>query len=401
MEERSMKKVLVILLTVLMLTSLTGVAFAASKTVKVKSVSLNKTSLTLNVGDSSTLKASVNPSNASDKKVTWSSNNAKIAKVDSNGKVTGVAAGSATITAKSSNGKTASCKVTVKSVAVSSVSLNSTKLTIKAGASSTLKATLKPTNATDKKVTWSSSNTNVAKVDSNGKVTGVKAGTATITAKSSNGKTAACKVTVTAAAATSVKLNKTSIDFAGKPVTLTATVSPAGAEQKVTWSSSNTKVAKVDSNGKVTPVGYGSCKITAKTSNGKTAVCNVTVNKEIKITRSYTIAEEWPYLIKDSFDIYVDGKTGKITHAYVRQTTRDAVIVGVITGKGTTLHISGDGSYVSISSTYGITVGVGVKGFKIGVEVIERTNYYKVYADGTVKLTGGNCNDLAGICRQY
>ena len=161
------------------------------------SVALNKTTLTLDIGKTSNLRATVYPSNASNKKCTWSSSNTRVATVDGNGKVTAKKAGTATITVKTANGKTASCNVTVQAVQAvpTSVSLNKTSLTLDVSKSYTLAKTVSPSNAVTS-YTWSSSNTRVATVDSNGKVTAKKAGTATITVKTSNGKTATCKVTV-------------------------------------------------------------------------------------------------------------------------------------------------------------------------------------------------------------
>ena len=163
--------------------------------IPVKSVSLNKTKVTLQKGKSTTLKASLNPSTASDKKVTWTSSNTKVATVDKNGKVTAKGAGTAAITVKTNDGKkTGKCTVTVP---VTSVKLSKTSLTLNKGKTSALTAAVSPSNASNKKVTWSSSNTKVAAVDKNGKVTAKGLGTATITAKTADGgKTATCKVTV-------------------------------------------------------------------------------------------------------------------------------------------------------------------------------------------------------------
>ena len=169
-------------------------------TVDVEKVSLNKSATTLTEGESETLTATITPSNATgDKTVKWSSSNEAVAAVDSNGKVTAKKAGTAVITATSSNGKTAGCTVTVKQkeIAITGISLNKSTTSLTEGESETLTATITPLNATgDKTVKWSSSNEAVAAVDSNGKVTAKKAGTAVITATSSNGKTAGCTVTV-------------------------------------------------------------------------------------------------------------------------------------------------------------------------------------------------------------
>ena len=170
--------------------------------VAVTSVKLDKTELALTVGDAAVqLKATVAPDNATDKTVTWTSDKPAVATVDATGKVTAVAGGEATITAKAGD-KTATCKVTVKApvVAVTSVKLDKTELALTVGdAAVQLKATVLPEDATDKTVTWSIDKTSVATVDATGIVTAVAEGEATITAKAGD-KTATCKVTVKAAA---------------------------------------------------------------------------------------------------------------------------------------------------------------------------------------------------------
>ena len=171
-------------------------------TVKATGVNLNKSSMSLTKGATQTLTATVSPANATNKNVTWSSSNTAVATVDKSGKVTAVKAGTATITAKTSDGgKTVTCKVTVSepatTVKVTGVSLNKSSMSLTKGATQTLTATVSPSNATNKAVTWSSSNTVVATVDTNGNVKAVNPGTATITVKTKDGnKTATCKVTV-------------------------------------------------------------------------------------------------------------------------------------------------------------------------------------------------------------
>ena len=170
------------------------------KDIIVTSVSLDNTSLSLEVGESYTLVVTVSPSNATDKSVTWTSSAQSVATV-ANGTVTAVGSGTATITATTSNSKTATCTVTVNEpvpevVEVTSVSLNKTSLTLEIGESETLTATVSPSNATDKSITWSSTNSSVASV-SGGKVTAKSEGTTTITAEAHNSKTATCMVTVT------------------------------------------------------------------------------------------------------------------------------------------------------------------------------------------------------------
>ncbi|MDE5581590.1 MAG: leucine-rich repeat protein [Treponemataceae bacterium] len=162
-------------------------------------------------------------------------------------------------------------------IAVESVTLNETTLMIAHGATGKLAATVKPDDADDKTVTWSSSDASVATVDNDGTVTAVKVGTATITATTwDGGKTATCKVTVNPMPVDSITLNPTTLTLTrGETGKLTATVTPDN--KTVTWSSSDASVATVDNDGTVTAVKVGTATITAQ-AGGKTATCAVTVN---------------------------------------------------------------------------------------------------------------------------
>ena len=165
----------------------------------VTGVTLKPTSLSLFTGDTATLTATVEPSNATNKNVTWESSNKSVATVDANGLVTAVSAGTATITVTTEDGnKTATCAVTVAAatVPVTGVTLNKTSTSLYVGDTETLTATVEPSDATNKTVTWTSSNPSVATVE-NGVVTAVGAGTATITVTTQdNDYTASCTVTV-------------------------------------------------------------------------------------------------------------------------------------------------------------------------------------------------------------
>lgn len=192
-------------------------AKSSTPTVAVTGVTLDKASLSLEEGEEATLTATVAPSDATNKAVTWSSNKESIATVDQNGKVTAIAEGTATITVTTTDGnKTATCAVTVKKSTtvrpVESIALSPTTLSLKEGGTSTLTLTFTPSNATNKAVTWKSSNTAVAAVSNSGTVTAVAEGSATITVTSDDGgKTATCAVTVTAATpvpATDLKIHE-------------------------------------------------------------------------------------------------------------------------------------------------------------------------------------------------
>lgn len=169
----------------------------------VTGITLNQTSLslTLPTNKTQTLTATVQPANATDKSVTWSSSSTSVATVDQTGKVTAVAAGSCTITASAADGSgvKAECAVTVTQL-VTGITLSQTSLslTLPSNTTHTLTATVNPSNATNKNVTWSSSSTSIATVDQTGKVTAVSDGTCTITctAKDGSGVKATCAVTV-------------------------------------------------------------------------------------------------------------------------------------------------------------------------------------------------------------
>lgn len=257
------------------------------------SVSLNKSSGKLYIGNKMQLSATVLPE-ASQQTISWSSSDKSVASVSSNGLVTAKKAGKATITATTVNGKTATCKITVekKSVPSKSVSLSKTALTLYTGDKATLKAKVNPTDTTDK-LTWTSSDEKIATVE-NGVITAKKAGTVKITVKTDSGKTATCKVTVKkkVVAAKSVKLSKTSLTLEkGATAKLKATVTPSNSTDKLTWKSSDTKVATVE-NGVITAKKTGTAKITVKTSSGKTAVCKVTVKKAQK---TWTSANQYSF----------------------------------------------------------------------------------------------------------
>ncbi|GHV68219.1 hypothetical protein FACS1894199_15110 [Bacteroidia bacterium] len=261
----------------------------------VTGVSLNKSSTAINGRSTETLTATVAPNNATNKNVMWGSSVPTIASVDNTGEVTGVAVGTATITATTEDGDyTATCAVTVNPVAATGVSLNKPSTIIYVGGTETLTASIAPSNATNPNVTWSSSAPTIASVDNTGEVTAVAAGTATITATTEDGGyTANCAVTVNVIAVTSVSLNKTATTVYGidSTETLTATIAPSNATNKnVTWSSSNTAVATVSSAGVVTAVSAGSATITVTTEDGSyTASCAVAISSNIiDVVSNYT-----------------------------------------------------------------------------------------------------------------
>lgn len=189
-----------------------GWIYAKSKdTAKVNGVRLNMTNVSLTKGKTKTLVPTILPSNAANKSVTWTSSNTKVAKVDSNGKVTAVGTGTANIIAKTTDGnKTASCTVKVTNyVPVSKVNIYNDHTGLMIGSRQALEVTVSPKSASNKKVIWKSSNTKVATVDAYGNVKGVGRGTATITATSQDGnKIDKCTVNVLKKGASKIRKSK-------------------------------------------------------------------------------------------------------------------------------------------------------------------------------------------------
>ncbi len=250
-------------------------------------INLDKVELTLNVNDSSKYVAILSPYTIADNtQLTWISSNPNIAAIDNNGIVTGVSEGEATITVKTANGLSATSNVTISDehIPIVGVKLNQNELVMKKETSSSLKATINPSNTTeDKKLTWTSSDNEVVTVSSTGVLTARKPGTVTITVTTSNGISDTCNVTVISEI-TKVALNLTAVSLEeGTSQLLRATINPSDTtdSKELTWKSSNPSVATVDQNGEVTAVKKGTATITVETVNGKRAECKVTVNPAV------------------------------------------------------------------------------------------------------------------------
>lgn len=215
----------------------------------VSGVELSETSYSMVVGDSLLLKAVITPSDATDQTVNWDSSEESVAVVSSSGLVSAVGKGTCVITA-SVDGKSARCAITVqdKTIAVESIVLSEDTLLLGIDDTATLIATIRPENATEREITWTSSNPEIATVSDQGEVVALQEGTCTVTV-SAGGKSAECVVTVSrnVIPVKEVILSETSLTLKeGESYTLTATVTPADAtERTVTWKSGNPDVATV------------------------------------------------------------------------------------------------------------------------------------------------------------
>lgn len=263
--------------------------------VKPTSVTFEKDSATLNVGEKVSLGMAMQPSQADKRSVLWGTSNSAIVKIDRTGFITAVAPGSATVSCTSIENPRAKavCKVTVLQP-VTEVILNCHAIKWPIGRSAHFHPTVTPNNATNANVIYISSNTKVAKVDSKGLLTAVGAGKCTITCQSAENASIydTCAVEIVTPVS-NIKLSKSSAAVkAGSTLSLTASASPSNAANKaVKWSSSNTKVATVDKNGKVTAKAEGKVTITAKAADGYGAAASCTVTVTPKKSKGEQIAD--------------------------------------------------------------------------------------------------------------
>lgn len=341
--------------------------FTASCEVTVKrhvsGVSLNKASLTLYVGETESLAATVAPEDASDKSVVWSSGNSAVASV-SNGKVTANKPGSAVIKVVTNDlSKEAACTVTVKRHA-ESVELSQKEIKLYLGENRSLTATVLPSDASDKNVTWSSSNPNVATVSTAGNVVPKSVGTTVITVKTADGgHQASCHVTVLEPVvyATSLTITPQALNMnIGESASLTLQMLPSNANEKLVWESDNESVARVV-NGDITAVGVGVAKIMVKGKNVTSNAVTVTVIDKFAVTGVKLNESEKSIQVGDSFTLTAtvlpeDARDKTVTWSSDKEsvaTVKDGVVTAVSPGTAIIKVTAGAGAF---SATCSVTV---------------------------------------------
>jgi len=351
-------------------------------TVAITSVSLDKSTLYFpTVGGTATLKATVAPVNTTQgKSITWSSADESIAVVDKTGKVTAVKGGRTKITAKTVNGKTAVCSVTVR-IPATKVTLdlnNQPEIEIEKGSSLSLSASLEPADTTDG-IKWTTSDSKIITVDSSGKITAVNAGTATIKA-TSGGVSAECKVTV-GISITKIKLSNTDITLKkGDSKTITAAIVPLDTteDKTLTWSSSDDKVAEVDSSGNITAAGGGKAVITVQAGK-HISQCNVTVTVPLtgikfeqstfKLTKGKP--EKLPLVLtpSDATDKALTWGSSDPSIATVDSTS--GTVTGVSVGTTTITAIAHDGGFVTQCTVNVVVPVTGISFEKTSIALIK------------------------------
>ena len=266
-----------------------------SNTIKINEIVLKHQSFSLVKGKTLSLLKTINPSNASNKSIKWSSSNPKVATVSNAGVVKGISRGISTIRAQALDGshKVKTCTVKITPIEPTIISLNSKDHTVPVGTSFQLQALIQPQNADNKSIKWTSSNSNIATITKTGKVQGKSLGHVTITATTHNGITTSCLIRVNIPAK-SINLNKTSLTLpVGGKDTLSVNFNPINTSSKeVTWISSNPNVISLPntktSTTTLTAKKEGSSVITAISKYGLKTTCTVKVTKALKSPAGFT-----------------------------------------------------------------------------------------------------------------
>jgi uncharacterized protein YjdB len=276
------------------------VTVTAVPDIPVSNITLNQTSAILHPTNTLMLMATIMPSNATDKTVTWSSSSTN-ATVDSSGVVTAVSAGKAVIRVTTTSGNlVATCTLTII-VSVASVSISPITLTVNSGSTKQLTTTIVPYNATNKMVTWSSTNTSIATVNSLGVVSGISAGSTSIRVQTVDGGFSATSAVTVTIGVQNITLNTRNISLLkGATFQSTTIIAPSNATNKtVMWSSAISSIATVSNSGLITAVGNGTGIISCFTQDGNktasiivrvtTPVSSVLLNQTaISLTRNAT-----------------------------------------------------------------------------------------------------------------
>ena len=262
-------------------------AIVATKIIKViqeiKKLTLSDTDVTLSLGTGFyQLYAYCEPELPDSQTLKWSSSNKKVVTVDQNGKVTLVKPGSAVITVVTENGLIAQCNFTVLQ-GITGITFDQTEITLYTGDKERLTYVIKPANASNVTLNWSTLDNKIATVDSSGYVTAKNVGTTVIIAKATDGSGVEAMVKVNVLQnATAIKVDVTDLTLnVGDTYTLEVSLTPTTTSSTVSYESSNTKVATVGKKGKITAKARGNCVVLVKTNNGLTAYVNVTVNQQV------------------------------------------------------------------------------------------------------------------------
>ncbi len=312
---------------------------------KAASISLDQTTASLNLGQTVQLTATVLPDNTYDKTVTWTSGDVSVATVSDKGVVKAVSVGTVTITVTTNDGSnlSATCKVTVNPTLVTSITLSQTVASLHVGESIQLSANVLPSDATDKTVSWTSSDINTVTVE-DGKITAVGVGSATIIAKAkdASGIVATCEVVVKPIYITSLVVNpQTASMQVGETLQLTATYYPQNATDKtLIWTSSNPAVVTVSNDGKVSAIGDGTAIVKVATADGSnlSSTCKITV-APVLVTSVQLSALEAALHVGGTVELTATVFPENATNPVVIWATSDPSVATVVDGKVTAVGV--------------------------------------------------------------
>ena len=399
--------------------------------VPVGNIQINEGNLNLQVGDTKKLSITISPETATNKEITWTSSNTKVAAIDADGNIKAISEGTTTITAISSSNKnmknsiTVTVKKVVTNVPVKSLDLNKVSLSLSLGKTEKLIAAVN-SDATNKELTWTSSNPKIATVDANGNVKAIGGGTTTVTVSSTSNPSIkkTCTVTVTVPV-TSIKINEGNINLnTGATATLTVTFNPTNTSNKnITWASSDTKVATIDTNGNVKAVGEGTATITATSSSNKNITNSITVTVKkvegtVPVTSITLSSSSLSLVIGESSSLTATVAPNNATNKEITWTSSDPSIAtvsqkGKVTGKkyGTTtitatcdkktskLTVKVYKEYIDLALFWGQSNMVGRAGInnetttsnKSEIKNIDKDiiKNYQTYANTTVSMKAG------------
>lgn len=307
----------------------------------------------MNVSTTQTLSVEFSPANTTNTSITWSSSNTSVLSINSFGQVTAQNPGTVIITATTVNGKSNTITIVVRPISAQSVSLNTNTIQIQTTESQQLIATVLPHNTTNKTITWTSSNPEIASVNSSGLVTGNSVGDVVITATTSNGISTSCNVNVRlfTVAVQSVTMSTNTLNlFVSQDQQIFANVLPSNATNKtLVWTSDRISVATVSQNGTITAQTVGTAKIIATASNGIADTCIVTVlpilAETIEINHSNILLG-----IGESQQVFAHITPENTTNKSVVWSTKNSDIA-TVQNNGTVLGISEGSTYIYATSS--------------------------------------------------
>ena len=367
---------------------------------KIIGITVSPNEAEVEVGSTVTLTATKKPSIGSTEGLVWSSSNNRVAKVNDDGVVTGIAQGTVTITIKSSSGlvKTKAKVTVVQSPTGITLDKNKVALDMSGTKTTKLNATIQPSNANrNTGITWNSSNTGVATVDQSGNVTAKANGTTTITATTQNGYTAQCSITVITSI-TSLSVSPTSKTLnIGETVQLTGTKNPSTTSEGTQWTSSNTSVATVNNSGLVTAKSAGTATITFKNSSStKFASCNVTIVSSDIIIGGNTGFDATNVILKYNNNGNLVWKKDVTTNSYSNAFKCDINAVGTFKD-GSIIVGAGASSYDNVIIKYDKNGNTIWKKSIPTYYYNSKNQYYKI---NTINITNDD-NIIVGANSQY